>query len=31
VAVTDTGAEVLTRDAPKRPADIESWMSSRDA
>ena len=31
VAVTDTGAEVLTRDAPKRPADIESWMSSRHA
>jgi Xaa-Pro aminopeptidase len=31
VAVTDAGAEVLTRDAPKRPADIESWMSSRDA
>jgi len=31
VAVTDTGAEVLTRDAPKRPADIESWMSSRNA
>ena len=31
VAVTDTGAEVLTHDAPKRPADIESWMSSRGA
>jgi Xaa-Pro aminopeptidase len=31
VAVTDAGAEVLTGDAPKRPADIESWMSSRDA
>ena len=31
VAVTDAGAEVLTRDAPKRPADIESWMRSRDA
>ncbi|HET9404724.1 MAG TPA: M24B family metallopeptidase, partial [Burkholderiales bacterium] len=31
VAVTDAGAEVLTRDAPKRPADIEAWMSARDA
>ena len=31
VAVTEAGAEVLTRDAPKRPADIESWMSTRDA
>ena len=31
VAVTATGADVLTADAPKRPADIESWMKSRDA
>ena len=31
VAVTDAGAEVLTRDAPKQPADIEAWMSARDA
>jgi Xaa-Pro aminopeptidase len=31
VAVTETGAEVLTREAPKQPADIEAWMSGRDA
>jgi len=31
VAVTDAGAEVLTRDAPKQPADIEAWMGARDA
>ena len=31
VAVTDSGAEVLTSDAPKRVPDIEAWMSSRDA
>ena len=31
VAVTDSGAEVLTSDAPKRVSDIEAWMSSRDA
>jgi Xaa-Pro aminopeptidase len=31
VAVTESGAEVLTHDAPKRPADIEAWMSGRDA
>jgi len=31
VAITDAGAEVLTRDAPKHPAEIEAWMSSRDA
>jgi Xaa-Pro aminopeptidase len=31
VVVTDAGVEVLTGDAPKQPADIESWMSSRDA
>jgi len=31
VVVTDAGAEVLTRDAPKQPADIEAWMSARDA
>jgi len=30
VAVTDSGAEVLTLDAPKRTADIESWMKSRN-
>ena len=30
VVVTDAGAEVLTRDAPKRAADIESWMGARD-
>ena len=31
VAVTATGAEVLTRDAPKQAADIEAWMSARHA
>jgi Xaa-Pro aminopeptidase len=31
VAITDTAAEVLTRDAPKHPAEIEAWMASRDA
>ncbi len=31
VAITDAGAEVLTRDAPKHPAEIEAWMGSRDA
>lgn len=31
VLVTDAGAEVLTRDAPKSPADIEALMSARDA
>jgi Xaa-Pro aminopeptidase len=31
VAVTETGAEVLTHEAPKQPADIEAWMSGRDA
>jgi Xaa-Pro aminopeptidase len=31
VVVTGTGAEVLTGDAPKRAADIESWMNGRDA
>jgi Xaa-Pro aminopeptidase len=31
VAVTTTGAEVLTRDAPKQAAEIETWMSGRDA
>jgi Xaa-Pro aminopeptidase len=30
VLVTDSGAEVLTRDAPKYPPDIEAWMSARD-
>jgi Xaa-Pro aminopeptidase len=30
VLVTETGAEVLTRDAPKAPADIEAWMGLRD-
>ena len=30
VLVTDAGAEVLTRDAPKTPADIEAWMGTRD-
>jgi Xaa-Pro aminopeptidase len=27
VLVTDAGAEVLTRDAPKQPRDIEAWMN----
>jgi len=31
VAVTDAGAEVLTRDAPKRATDIEAWINARDA
>jgi Xaa-Pro aminopeptidase len=31
VAVTATGAEVLTHEAPKQPADIEAWMGGRDA
>jgi Xaa-Pro aminopeptidase len=31
VAVTATGAEVLTRDAPKKPGDIEAWMNGRAA
>ena len=31
VAVTDAGADVLTRDAPKSPGDIEDWMRARDA
>jgi len=30
VAVTGSGAEVLTHDAPKKPADIEAWMNGRD-
>jgi Xaa-Pro aminopeptidase len=30
VLVTASGAEVLTRDAPKAPADIEAWMGARD-
>jgi Xaa-Pro aminopeptidase len=30
VLVTDAGAEVLTRDAPRTPAEIESWMGGRD-
>jgi Xaa-Pro aminopeptidase len=31
VAVTDAGAEVLTRDAPKAPGDIEAWLRVRNA
>jgi Xaa-Pro aminopeptidase len=31
IAVTATGAEVLTSDAPKLAAEIESWVGSRDA
>jgi Xaa-Pro aminopeptidase len=31
VAVTDHGADVLTRDAPKQAADIETWMGTRNA
>jgi len=30
VLVTESGAEVLTRDAPKGTADIEAWMAARD-
>jgi Xaa-Pro aminopeptidase len=30
VAVTPTGVEVLTCDAPKSAADIEAWMGARD-
>jgi Xaa-Pro aminopeptidase len=30
VLVTETGAEVLTRDAPKGAADIEAWIGARD-
>jgi Xaa-Pro aminopeptidase len=30
VLVTNAGAEVLTRDAPKTPAEIEAWMGTRD-
>jgi Xaa-Pro aminopeptidase len=30
VLVTETGAEVLTRDAPKGARDIEAWIGSRD-
>jgi Xaa-Pro aminopeptidase len=30
VLVTGSGAEVLTRDAPKSPAEIEEWMGARD-
>jgi len=31
VVVTAAGAEVLTRDAPKKPGDIEAWMHGRAA
>jgi Xaa-Pro aminopeptidase len=31
VAVTEAGAEVLTRDAPKTPGDVEAWLRGRDA
>lgn len=31
VLVTAAGAEVLTRDAPKQPGDIEAWMNGRAA
>jgi Xaa-Pro aminopeptidase len=31
VLVTDAGAEVLTRDAPKHPGDIEAWMNGQGA
>jgi len=31
VAVTATGAEVLTRNAPKAPTDVEAWLRGRDA
>jgi Xaa-Pro aminopeptidase len=30
VLVTENGAEVLTRDAPKGAADIEAWIGARD-
>ena len=30
VLVTESGAEVLTRDAPKSAADIEAWMAARE-
>ncbi|MGH8662535.1 MAG: aminopeptidase P N-terminal domain-containing protein [Burkholderiales bacterium] len=30
VLVTDRGAEVLTRDAPRSAAEIEAWMAARD-
>ena len=30
VLVTGSGADVLTRDAPKSPAEIEAWMGARD-
>lgn len=30
VLVTGSGADVLTRDAPKSPPDIEAWMGARD-
>jgi Xaa-Pro aminopeptidase len=30
VLVTESGAEVLTRDAPKGAADIEAWIGARD-
>ena len=31
VLVTEAGAEVLTRDAPKAPSEIEAWMGTGDA
>jgi Xaa-Pro aminopeptidase len=31
VLVTAAGAELLTRDAPKKPGDIEAWMNGRAA
>ena len=31
VAVTETGAEILTQAAPKAVAEIEAWMGGRDA
>jgi Xaa-Pro aminopeptidase len=31
VVVTASGADVLTRDAPKQAADIEAWMNGRAA
>ncbi|MBI3044172.1 MAG: aminopeptidase P N-terminal domain-containing protein [Betaproteobacteria bacterium] len=30
VAVTEAGAEVLTHDAPKVPAEVEAWMRRRN-